>query len=145
MICGMAQTQESSARVLRILILTEAALLVMSLVAHFLLVRFLPDALRAYEEQTWESELATADLVLTPLIAAAFLLHVAGWILIWKRSTIARLIYTTSWAALSLIAPLLGSVVSTGIGSAIDTAATLTGGMILGVLYFGEKSARLSD
>ena len=120
------------------LVLAEVVLIVLSIILQLSLTRFLPEPLRNFEEQTREAEFTAAELLVLVLGLAALVMHVIAWILVWRRSAVARLVYTASWAALLLLTPFVGPVVQTGVARAVDDVASAVGGAILALLYFAE-------
>jgi cellobiose-specific phosphotransferase system component IIC len=123
-------------RTLRILVLTEIALTISSLVVDFYMQQFLPDLLQAYLRQTKAVEITSLEWTVLAISLGIIALMIVAWIALWRFSRHARLLYTCAWAVSLPLTIMWGPYVRSGTAEALEVAAVLTAGMILGILYF---------
>lgn len=128
-------------KTLRILVLIEIALTISSLVVDFYMQQFLPDLLRAYLRQTKATEITSLEWTVLAIGLGMVSLNTVAWIALWRFSRHARLLYTCAWAVSLPLQLMLGPYVRSGTAEALEVAAVLTAGMILGILYFGVTAS----
>jgi len=123
-------------RVLRLLILTEIALFVVSALALFLQDRFLPPLLQQYQDS--KSEFRATDWVWVVLGIPALILSIIAWIALWRRWRMGRRLYTIAWLLFIPSIASSGPVVSTGAVDCLNALLSAVGGAVLSLLYFSD-------
>jgi hypothetical protein len=127
-------------KVLRAAILLEIALGVAALVASQALRQRLPEPLRAWLAYEDTRDLAAFDWVLAAFALLILVLTIVSMVGVWRLKEWGRALYTATFAVGFLLVPLLGPNVVHGLAYSIETAATTTGGVILGMLWLSELS-----
>lgn len=129
-------------RVLPLLVYCDAALTILAIALDSAMSWFLPPPLQAYLERESVAHRWTGDLLVTGLWVAVMVATVLAWIGLLNLWRPARAIYFWSWVATLLLLPLEPAWVFSPVGYMLDTAASLVGGALLGVLYFSDARAR---
>ena len=121
---------------LRILIVVEISLGIISVVVSLLTESALPEPLRAFVKAESEAEMAVGTMIMIattiPLLILFFMSSI-GLIFFWRP---ARIVYLTATVAGLLLTPFFGPYVDAGWGTAFDEAAILVSGVILALIYF---------
>ena len=118
-----------SEKILPILVYCDAAVSIVSIAVNRALAVLSPSPLTAHE---------SGDLALTALWMAVIAATVLAWVGILNLWRPARAIYFWTWVATLLLMPLESAWVFAPVGYMLDSAATLVGGALLGVLYFSD-------
>ena len=129
-----------SRRALRVLIVTEIAMAAAAVIAALVEQRFLPEPLRHWLEQDAERPLTTSEIVFAVLIVPLFGALVVSWIGLWRLWKPARRLYLFTVACGMAATLLTGPQVSSAIGSALSTAASMATGAIIALVYFSPLS-----
>jgi hypothetical protein len=124
--------------ILRRLIVAEIALSALYAVVVGAQDAFLPPALREYEESRAAAALTLHDGIMLAIAVPGLALLMISWVALWRDWRSGRLLYTIAWASGLAVAFLGGPVVETAIGKALDTTASVVGGLTLGLLYFSD-------
>jgi len=123
-------------RLLRMLILAEAGLILVGIVASLLTEPLLPEPLRTYALAEWEGELTGHDVALLgvgiPLVCAL----VASLIGLWRDWRVARPMYLATTVTVILLAPAFGPYVDYGWGELCEEASAFVSGSIATLVYF---------
>jgi len=129
-----------SKRSLRVLIVGEFLLAVLSLIVGIASEGSLPEPLREFERSRAEGEMTTFDWVILgvviPVLIAGLVAYV-GLLLFWRP---ARGIYLATTVVAGLISPFLGPEVATGPAGALEDLSCIVTGVLLAVLYFSPVS-----
>lgn len=129
---------------LRILIAAEIVFAVGGVLLELLLESTLPQPLRAYLTAQSEAPLAWKDLLAVALAVPLLVATIVAWITTLAFWRFAPALYLASHVAGVLLLPFLGPTVQTAVGTALDTAMNLIGGIVIGLLYFSELTHRYS-
>ena len=135
-------------RILGVLVVCDLVLGIAAIVTEKASEPFLPAGLRSYLDAAEAVPHGPGDTVLFALWVAIIVATVLGWIGLLNLLRPARTIYLASWCAYLLYLALTGPTVMTPFGFVLDTAMTLVGGAILGLVYLSELRLRfrtLSD
>ena len=119
------------------LILCDLVLGIATLVTERVSAPFLPEPLRDYVAAP-----GSGGRALFALWVAIVVSTVLAWIGLLNLLRPARAVYLGSWCAYLLYVVLTGPTVMSPLGSVFDTAMTLVGGAILGLVYFSELRLR---
>src|SRR6266850_4662777 len=128
-------------KTLQMLVYCDAGITIVSMAVNRALSGFLPAPLLGFLQQESAAPRTAGDLALTGLwiaVNAATLLAWIGLLNLWRR---ARAIYFWTWVAAMLLLPLETVWVFSPVGYMLDSASTLVGGALLGVLYFSDAKA----
>ena len=128
----------NAVKTLRLLIACEALAIALTLGADALTQGALPASLQAYLAEVETIELTPGSTALSLLAIGAIVTLVVAWIGLWRLWRPARAIYTGAAVAAAGTALFTGPVVSSGVANTIGDVASITSGMILGLLYFSE-------
>jgi hypothetical protein len=127
-------------RVLRILIGVEIAMVIVAIIEVFFERRFLPQPLRHWLQQEADRPITSGEIVIAVLVVPLFAAVVVSWIGLWRLWRPSRRLYLVT-VALGIIATMLvGPQVSSGIGWALQTVASIVTGSILALVYFSPLS-----
>ncbi|HMF39051.1 MAG TPA: hypothetical protein VKQ32_00085 [Polyangia bacterium] len=125
-------------RLFRILIVSQMALMALSIAASVRLQRTLPAPLLAYVQARTHTPLAgsqtvtvVGDLLLAPLLIVA-------WIALLRFWQIGPWLYLASLVVAFLVVLGAGPTVETAIETALDTAWSTIGGVILAMSFFSD-------
>ncbi|MEW6209183.1 MAG: hypothetical protein AB1631_12505 [Acidobacteriota bacterium] len=129
-------------KVLSLLILNESALVMLGVVSDFALSPLLPSWLRAHVAADGIATFRLSDTLLTVLWVIVAVSTVLAWIGLLNLLRVARPLYLASWAAYLALILFSGPVVSTAASSMVQMMIALTGGAIVGVIYFSELRAK---
>ena len=121
-----------SERVLPILVYCDAAISILSIAVNRALAGLSPSP---------PASVASGDIVLTTLWMAVNAATVLAWIGLLNLWRPARAIYFWTWVATLLLLPLESAWIFAPVGYMLDSAATLVGGAVLGLLYFSDAGA----
>ncbi len=124
-------------RILGGLILCDLVLGIATLVTERVSVPYLPEPLRVYVAAP-----GSGGRALFALWVAIVVSTVLAWIGLLNLLRPARAVYLGSWCAYLLYLVLTGPTVMSPLGSVLDTAMTLVGGAILGLVYLSELRLR---
>lgn len=123
-------------RSLRILIVVDLILIVISGIVSIVGEAWLPEQLQAFEQARAEADATTSDWVLmivgVPLVIAV-LMSFIGLLVFWHP---ARPLYFATLVAAALLTPFGGSYVTPGWAQAIDGVSSIVSGVLLAVIYF---------
>jgi hypothetical protein len=117
-------------KILALLVYCDAAITIVSMAVN--------RAMSWFIQQESTAPRGAGDFVLTSLwvaVTAATILAWVGLLNLWRP---ARAIYFWTWVAALLLLPLESARVFSPAGYMLDTAASLVGGALLGVLYFSN-------
>lgn len=132
-------------RILGVLIVCDLVLGIATIVTERMSGAFLPGPLRLYLEAAEAAPRGAGDAALFALWVAIIVSTILAWIGLLNLLRPARTAYLASWGAYLLYAILTGPTVMTAFGSALDTATTLVGGAILGLVYFSDLRLRFQS
>jgi len=118
-----------SEKVLPILVYCDAGVTIVSLAVNRALGEFYPALGTSHGAGT---------VALTTLWIAVDAATVLAWLGILNLWRPARAIYFWTWVATLLLLPLESAWVFSPVGYMLDSAASLVGGALLGVLYFSD-------
>jgi hypothetical protein len=121
-----------SERILPILIYCDAAVSIVSIAVNRALAGLSSSPLASH---------GSGDIALTALWLAVNAATVLAWIGLLNLWRPARAIYFWTWVATLLLLPLESAWVFAPVGYMLDSAATLVGGAVLGLLYFSDAGA----
>lgn len=130
-------------KTLRLLVAVELGLMVASTVLELLLEPYLPEPLRTYVGQIGDEAITALDLVLGLVAFGTFAFMVVASVAVWRMSRGARELFALSRGLAVVVTALLGPYVHAGPAVALETAAPLVAGIILGILYFGQRPEEL--
>ena len=123
---------------LRILIVVEVCLAVLSIALGLLGRSLLPVELQTFEQARAESELSLVEGLLIAICLPAIVLMIVSWVGLWRLRSWARTVYTLAWL-LGLVAVVFaGPAIASWPGELVGELGTLNGGVILGVTYFSD-------
>jgi hypothetical protein len=125
-------------RALPILIYCDIALTFLAIVVDRVWREFLPAPLRDFLKGERALPWRTGDWIVAVSWAAVIAATVLAWIGLLNLWRPARAIYFWSWLAALLLLPLESAWILSPAGYLLDTAASLVGGTLLGVLYFSD-------
>ncbi len=128
----------NAVKTLRLLIACEALAIALTLAADSLTRGALPASLQAYLAEVEKAELPPGSTAVALLAIGAIVTLVVAWIGLWRLWRPARAIYTGAALAAVASVSFTGPVVSSGVTDTIGDVASITSGMILGLLYFSE-------
>ena len=129
-------------KLLRTLVITEIALTAGGVLSEFLLERYLPQQLQAYLKTESETPIGAREqlfLILGIPFGLAIILAWIGLLLFRKNAHKLYLVTCIGSIVLFLFA---GPTVQTALGTALDAAVSLLGGLVLGLLYFTDLRNR---
>ena len=121
-----------SERVLPILVYCDAAVSIVSIAVNRALAELSPSPPASH---------GSGDIALTALWLAVNAATVLAWIGLLNLWRPARAIYFWTWVATLLLMPLESAWAFAPVGYMLDSAATLVGGAVLGLLYFSDAGA----
>jgi hypothetical protein len=121
-----------SERVLPMLVSCDAGVSIVSIAVNRALAELSPSPPASH---------ASGDIALTALWMAVNAATVLAWIGILNLWRPARAIYFWTWVATLLLLPIESAWVFAPLGYMLDSAATLVGGALIGVLYFSDARA----
>lgn len=129
-------------KLLRTLVVTEIVLTAAAVVSEFLLEGLLPQQLQAYLDAESKAPLGVREMILLILGIPLGVAIVVAWVKVLRfRKNAPELYLGTSIASIVLL-PFTGPTVQTALGTALDAATSLIGGVILGLLYFTDLRNR---
>lgn len=124
-----------SKRSLRILIIADFLLLVLSIVGAFVSEASLPEPLRAYEQARSEADFTVKEWVLVgvsvPLVIA-WLVSSVGLFFFWRS---ARTMYLVTLIGSSAVTPFTDAYITAGWVQVIDGVSLIVTGIVLALIY----------
>ena len=121
---------------LRILVVAEIVLGIISIVVSLLTESSLPEPLRAFLDAESEAEITGREMILLaaaiPLIILLIVSSI-GLFLFWRP---ARILYLITIVTGLLLTPFFGPYVDAGWGTTFQEAAIIVSGIILTLIYF---------
>jgi hypothetical protein len=121
-----------SEKILPILVYCDAVVSIVSMAVNRALAEMSPSPLAPHE---------SGDLALTALWLAVNAATLVAWVGLLHHWRPARAIYFWTWVATLVLMPLESAWVFAPVGYMLDSAATLVGGTVLGLLYFSDAGA----
>jgi hypothetical protein len=128
-------------KALQILVYCDAGITIVSMAVNRALSEFLPAPLPRFLEQQAAATRAAGDLAVTTLWIAVDAATLLAWIGLLNRWRPARALYFWTWVTALFLIPIETAWVFPAVGYMLDSAATLVGGALLGVLYFSDAKA----
>jgi len=125
-------------RLFRILIVTQMALTLLSVLASFRLERTLPVALQAYLKAREDAPLVAREIVIAAGATVLLALLVVAWIALLRFWRIGPWLYLASSIGGFLLVLASGPTVAPAIETAFDTAGSIVGGVILAMSFFSD-------
>jgi hypothetical protein len=129
-----------SKRSLRILIIAQLVLIVLSIVVAFTSESSLPEPLRAYEQARSDVDMTIRHWVLLGtgvLLIVGLLVSSIGLMVFWRP---ARPLYLATNIAMIAWTPFAGPYVTAGWVQAIDGVSLITIGVVLALIYWSPLS-----
>jgi hypothetical protein len=124
----------------RLLLVAEVLFHISAVVVTALTAWLLPIELRAFMRTAPTSDFSTADWVVFGqgvIFIVVFLASRIGLFVFWRR---ARKLYLVSVIILLGLTPFFGPYIDAGWGQALDSAALVSSGLILALIYFSPLS-----
>jgi hypothetical protein len=128
-------------KMLRVLIVCEVALIVLTIAVDSATRGALPATLQSYLAEA-DAATPSATIIVAAVVGLITLVAVGvGWIGLWRLWRPARAIYTTALLTGLGAVLFIGPVVWSSAAGALDDLASICAGIILGLIYFSELRA----